>query len=483
MVVWRCGIKFKFKSSQLPRGMDTNQGDNLVFSLFSLVWIEQTKIHNPNNSMIASLASSQRIQTRIMIDSDNDDASLNLSVDSIDDLTKGFLTNLLQKHWETKTSFKEVQQLSFERVPQGVLSQVYRVNAIYDYTYSDCSSADDQPIPNQWIIKLPRKDLVLDWMFRSERIFYEVVAPILREAELPFTVPRMLFAAENESCLILEGVENVTCHSLVSGTPADKIDFVTFALASLHATSFKSDLFESKTRGLNCPPGIGHRLQPLKKEYLFTQQWRDTVEAIQLQDKSVQDFIVNLCEGMETRRLRDVHAMVHKERYACVHGDFHIANWLFPDDSSRKPALVDWATFGFGNPMTDLAFFLVLNETVATNVEEWLEKYYKNLTTRNPDLILSFPFEHMLDAFRLAILYQWIILVTYNNMNKQLAIDKDNPKQTEANLKHFENVNRRAVIAMHRVGHFEPILKRIPVATDQERSRAKYYSIETPLAI
>lgn len=421
-----------------------------------------------------------------MIDHDDEEEessnhliNLTRTVDSIDDLTEGFLTILLQKHWQTRACFKRVQHLSIERVQQAVLSQVFRLSATYDY--GDDSDGNDDDIPNQWIVKLPRKDLHLEWTFRSEKIFYEVFAPLLREMELPFAIPRLLFAAEK--CLILEGIEDVTCYSLVSGTPADKVDYVTFALASLHAKSFKSALFESKTKDLDGSPGIGHRLNPLQKEYLFTQQWRDTVEAIQLQETSMQSFLVKLCEAMETRRLRDIHDMVHKNRYACVHGDFHIANFLFPDDKSKKPTLVDWATFGFGNPMTDLAFFLVLNESVATNVQKWLKKYYEHLTTCNPELGLSLSFEDMLDTFRLAILYQWIILVAYNKMNRQLAADRDNPSQTEANLEHFENVNRRAVIAMCGVGSFEPILEKIPIVTQQERKEAKEYSMVTPLSI
>lgn len=408
----------------------------------------------------------------------NDDLISNLGLETIDDFTKSFLTKLLQKCWESNTCFKEVEELSIEKVHQGVLSCVFRVHAKYAFDFRGSDRIVGHSIPNQWIVKLPRKDLDLDWMFRSERIFYEVFAPELMRGDLVFTVPRMLFASDK--CIILEGIEDVTCYSLMSGTPLGKIDFAISALASLHAKSFKSAFFESRTELLNGSPGMGHRLHPLQKEYLFTCQWRDAVGATQLQDPSTKDFINDLCEAMETRRLRDVHEMVHKDRYACVHGDYHIANFLFPDDKSKKPTLVDWATFGFGNPMTDLAFFLVLNDTVAGDVEKWLFRYYQKLTEYNPDFRLSFSFQNVFDNFRLSLLYQWIILVTYNSMNVRLAAEQENPRLL---LQHFENINRRAIIVMHGVKKFEPILERIPTVTEHERAEAKIYSLKSHLSI
>jgi thiamine kinase-like enzyme len=63
--------------------------------------------------------------------------------------------------------------------------------------------------------------------------------------------------------------------------------------------------------------------------------------------------------------------VVHRHRVTCVHGDYHIANWLFPtnNDQQRKPVLIDFATTGFDNPMIDLVFFLVVstNDKVVSN--------------------------------------------------------------------------------------------------------------------
>jgi len=399
-------------------------------------------------------------------------------LESIEDLKPEILTNLLRNNWEIPVDFRGVERLSVERVEEGVLSQVYRVFVQYDVKGAEETKSE---LPKQWIVKLPRKDMPLEWMFLSEKVFYESVAPIINQSSLPFTVPRTLCAAEKY--LILEGIEDSTCYSLISGTPAEKIDYVTFALASLHARTWKSTIVESKARELSNTPGMGQRLHPLQKEYLFTKQWREAVDAVDNLEPSVHRSTIHLCELMEVRRLRDIHHMVHSERYACIHGDFHIANFLFPNDDSKTPVLVDWATFGFGNPMTDLAFFMVLNESVASNAEGWLRKYHQNLTQCSPTLVGSFPLEVMLEKFRWAILCQWTILVAYDKMSRQLAAaDRDSP-QSEIKLRHFANVNRRAVLAMNSLGNFETFLDTIPLATEQESAEAQKYCIETPLSI
>lgn len=399
-------------------------------------------------------------------------------LESIQDLTTSLLQDILRENWILPDKFQAVQSLSAERIEQGVLSQVFRVRVTYDFEDSSLEQ-EVSDIPTEWIVKLPRRDLHLEWMFRSEKVFYETIAPIINEANLPFTIPRMLLACER--CLILEGIKDITCHGLMAGTPAEKLDYATHALASLHAFSWNSKVLETKTKDLEKPPGMGQRLNPLQKEYLFAQQWRDAVEAIGLEDTSIKTFIVQLCKQMEQRRLRDIHCLVHTERLACVHGDFHIANFLFPnlnDETSKsdsRPYLVDWAAFGYGNPMTDVAFFLVLNENAATDVVAWLQLYHEKLIGCNPDLHALFSMECMLEKIRWAMLYQWMILVAYDKMSRQLS--EGDPKK----MKHFVNVNRRAVLALYDIPGFE--LNKLPLVSDEEHEEARVYSSEKPLSI
>ena len=393
----------------------------------------------------------------------DEDLMGNVALESISDLTDECLTKLLRQYWPIQhTQFDCVGSSTIQVVDQGVLSQVYRVNAVYRYNSNSNENTGvhvDNTIPTQWIVKLPRRDLHLEWMFQSEKEFYETIAPFLQKIkdDMPFTVPRMLLATA--TCLILEGIQDMTCYNLVSGTPPEKLQLVTSCLASLHAHSWKSDDFFSHTQSLNGPPGIGQRLHPLQKEYLFQQQWRDAVASTKIEGPILQDFIGKLCTQMENRRLRDIHAMVHEDKYACVHGDFHIANFLFPQhdhEAQSKPVLIDWATFGYGNPMTDLAFFAVLNDCVATRVNDWLKTYYDCLTTTNlnnhEDIVSTLSFPCMLDKFRWAMLCQWMVLVAYDKMSRQLAEGQQDLMEVENKLKHFRNVNRRAAIVLNAWG-------------------------------
>ena len=116
------------------------------------------------------------------------------------------------------------------------------------------------------------------------------------------------------------------------------------------------------------------------------------------------DAAQQLLQRLEPLRLRDVHERVHapSSRRTCVHGDYHIANWLFrnnyvfnsdkgddsntptrpTDPSSRKPVLIDWATCGYGNPMIDMVFFLLVStkDDIVSDIEPWLQRYYIVLT-------------------------------------------------------------------------------------------------------
>lgn len=418
--------------------------------------------------------------------SGNDQAG-NLAPVSISDLTDECLTKLLRQHWEVEHSkFDGVSSLEIRVIDQGVLSQVYRVSAVYKYNNENSSMHVDNLIPTQWIVKLPRKDLQLEWMFQSEKVFYETFAPFLRRMQegLPFTVPRMLLATD--TCLILEGIQDMTCYDLITGTPPEKLALVTSCLASLHAHSWKSEFFLYHTQDLKRPPGIGQRLHPLQKEYLFQQQWREAVIKTHLEDPHSQQFITFLCSQMERRRLRDIHAVVHDDKFACVHGDFHVANFLFPpDESQKKPVLLDWATFGYGNPMTDLAFFAVLNDCVATRVQDWLKTYYDCLMTNlnHHDTIATLSFPSLLEKFRWAMLCQWMVLVAYDKMSRQLAEGQQDAAEVEIKLKHFRNVNRRAAIVLSGLGNFEPILDSLPELTEHERHEARLYCETTPLSI
>jgi thiamine kinase-like enzyme len=404
------------------------------------------------------------------------------TIETIEDLNRDRLTNILRQNWiDLPSNFRGIQSLTWSRLDQGVLSRVHRVTV--NYLWDDESKDKlNSTLPTQWIVKLPREDLSLEWMFQAEKKLYEIFAQVLPQFQLPFTVPRMLHGSTD--CLIIEGIQDTVCHELISGTPQEKMVFVTKALASLHGATWKSEFIASHTKDLQRPPGMGQRLSPLQKEYLFQQQWRGAVETAAVEKSpriEIHKFIVDLCQQLEGRRLRDVHDRVHNQNLCCIHGDFNISNLLFPKEEGdgRKPALVDWAAAGFGNPMIDVAFFLILNDLAAANAIKWLRQYHDELIKCNTSLMNVFSFEDMLRLFRWAMLYQWMILVAYDRMSRQLS-DGD-PQQIDTKMKHFANVNRRAIETMYAIGGFE--IDKLSLLTEDERKEARDFSINTPLTI
>jgi len=405
-----------------------------------------------------------------------------LSINAIEDLTSERLTNILRQNWtDLPTNFKGITHLNWRRLDQGILSRVYHV--IVTYHMSDDESMDHSvtSLPNMWLVKLPREDLPLQEMFHTEMIMYETFKVALPNLDLPFTVPRILLGSNQ--CLMIEGIPDIVCYELIWGTPMDKISFVTKILASLHAATWKSEFFAVRTKNIQRPPGIGHALLPLQRQFLFQQNWRIAVETTVQNggiQREVQDFIVNICHELSFRRLQDVHEIVHSQELCCIHGDFNISNLLFPKelDDGRKPVLIDWATAGYSNPLIDVAFFLILNDCAAADSMTWLRQYHHELIQWKSNQMDEFSFNEMVHIFRWAILYQWIILVAYDGMSAQLA--EGNQKLVEAKLKHFNNVKRRAMETLYSIGDFE--IDKVTLLTEKDRKEALDFSRSTPLS-
>mmetsp|Transcript_11627 Transcript_11627/g.27968 ORF Transcript_11627/g.27968 Transcript_11627/m.27968 type:complete len:292 (+) Transcript_11627:196-1071(+) len=241
----------------------------------------------------------------------------------------------------------EIVKVATRRVERGVLSAVFKV----DITLQDDSA------PLRWILKICRDDLDIRWMFRKEKIFYTAFGPNVAPEELPFRLAKSISSSEEH--IILDFVDNAICHDLLGGCPENKVSFLIHAMACWHAQCWGLDSPVLKEDDLeNSPPGIGQRLLPMQKEYLFASKWRDVVDQMIFGiDVSLKEFATQLCCKMENLKLRQIHHIVHNRKVTVIHGDYHIENWLFPSDGS-KPVLVDWTAWGYGNPMVDLAFFL-----------------------------------------------------------------------------------------------------------------------------
>lgn len=510
-------------------------------------------------------------RTKNMDPNDEGAGSNVVVVDSIDKITPDLFSKLLNDRYHSKgyTTIPKISKLTLESVEQGVLSQVKIVNVEFEHLNNDETTTttsttaphdhrNDEIIPRRWILKICRKELNLNWMFRSEKVFYEQLVPKLtidnndadddddddddnnNEKAFPFSIAKSLGASDSH--LILEYINDCVCYDLVGGCPTDKIEFMVRSLACWHAKCWQHPaLIEYSSNFMN-PPGMGQRLSPLQKEYLFSTKWKETLNRMKLQkndnedndnakknkvkedvedEEELYEFSYQLCEQLSSLRLRDVHDIVHKERWTCIHGDYHVANWLFPkttnddddgtendtnetDDGERdnkkkkniqKPVLVDWGTCGYGNPMIDVVFFFIVstNTDVVCNIHEWLQLYYTTLMTCNPNIAESLSLSSSLQKnvqqtifmewFQWTLLYQWMILVTYDEMCNNIALSEVDVKKRRSTLRHFKNVNHRALYAMEVIGNWDTIINTIPKITEKEIEEAETFTKQNVLTI
>ncbi len=442
-------------------------------------------------------------------------------VENIESLTVNLFTKLLEGSERPGSSshrVPKIESLAIERVDQGVLSQVYRVHLAYTDNVSDHSNEPSLP-GSDWIVKLVRRDLNLQWMCRNEMRFFSQYVPTLFDvgsnddhtgrsrdrsstltATLPFAIPKFLSGSDQH--IILQEILNVKTYPLEGGCPPDKADFLLQALAAWHAKCWGASCFFSDGNtirdDLAFPAGMGQRLPPLHKEGLFITSWQETVEhtfvASPTNDEAALcDFATSLCQRLAKLRLRDIHDMVHRHRVTCVHGDYHVANWLFPIGGSTGtnalPVLVDWATAGYGNPMVDLVFFLIVstNDQIAAEAFQlWLPKYWMVLSERlssNGASPTKLTLETMKEWFQWALLCQWLILVAYDDVCRRIAMHETNEGRRNSQLRHFRNVNRRAVLAMKSVGSWDEALSNLATTTRAERLEAQQFCEQNPLEI
>eukprot|EP00536_Pseudo-nitzschia_multiseries_P002605 jgi/Psemu1/183993/e_gw1.35.218.1 len=369
--------------------------------------------------------------------------------------------------------------------------------------------------PSNWLVKFCRPDLDLSWMIRNETIFYSRIAPEIIASEktgrnsddessssrsLPFAVPNFLNGSDQH--IILQEVTNVKTYPLTEGCPPDKIDFLLKSLAAWHAACWESKvLLSHSSDALISPAGMGQRLPSLQKEGLFISSWQETIDCMILEDEKgddqllnpeLIDFVTKLCQRLATLKLRDIHEKVHNHRVTCVHGDYHIANWLFPTTTTiadggkrRKPVLVDFATTGYGNPMVDLVFFMVVstNDEIVLDSNMFLEKYYRLLIECNPNLSSNISLATLQEWFPWAVLCQFMILVAYDGVCRDIAAAEQNEQRRQSQIRHFYNVNRRMVLAIKSIGEWDSILSNLKVATDHERQEAQIFCKNTALVI
>jgi Ecdysteroid kinase-like family len=425
-----------------------------------------------------------------------------MDIQSTEAVTPKLFTFLLESSWRDNrdsnggedgtVKVPEILSLSTQRVEQGVLSQVYKVHLEYNL---DLPSLESCP-PSDWLLKLCRTDLNLSWMCRNEAHFYRSIVPHLvqeSDSTLPFSIPTFLSGDDHH--IILQEVLDVETTPLTDGCPPDKIPLLLKCLVALHAKCWNGsgEIGQCAKETLVFPAGMGQRLNPLQKEGLFVKSWQDTMDHMDFHpehDGEIVQFITKFCQKLETIKIRDVHDLLHRHRVTLIHGDFHISNFLFPkheytDISDYRPYLVDWATAGYGNPMIDLVFFLVVstNDQVVSDIQGQLEEYHQLLLLMEPRLKDAVSVDTLNEWFKFALICQWTILVAYDEVCRQIALNEPDKGRREMQLQHFKNVNRRAILALKSVGDWDDVWDMLKLASEDERNEASEYCERTPLTI
>ncbi len=427
----------------------------------------------------------------------NIEAQVNIMtrIEKVEQLTIDAISDILNENWsqsndndkEEAGMIPKVNAISVNKVDEGVLSDVYRVHL--DYKTDEIDDEKSAP-PANWLAKFCRSDLDLSWMCRNETIFYSQVAPrlVADASGLPFSIPKFLSGSDRH--IILQEVTDIKTYPLTEGCPFEKIEFLLQSLAAWHASCWESEALLSHKieEELVFPTGMGQRLPPLQKEGLFVESWKDTLDHMRFRDEKLLDFITDLCQKLATLKLRDIHDKVHNHRVTCVHGDFHIANWLFPKSGQgdeRKPVLVDFATAGYGNPLVDLVFFMVVstNDAIVSDSQLFLERYYNLLIESEPSLSSKITLSTLREWFPWALLCQFLILVAYDGLCRGIAQAERDQAKRESQLEHFCNVNRRMVLALKGVEDWDLVVSKLQSTTPEEQNEAKLFCQTTPLVI
>ena len=215
---------------------------------------------------------------------------------------------------------------------------------------------------------------------------------------------------------------------------------------------------------LSSNPGAGHTLPINTRQQSFLPAWPAVRARLTsyMDDCDVQriEAIVNWAAADD--RIEKCAKYVSDQRCTLVHGDFHIGNLLIPikrtpsDEYSTasNPFLVDWSMAGMGNPLIDLVFFLVVGaqsipchdtDSFASSeaVKGILKEYQTALNDHKHVAQVLLSWDDLVPMFRACLLNQFVILVCYDSLCREMANTFHDKKDVYHN--HFDKVNVRCI--------------------------------------
>jgi len=226
-----------------------------------------------------------------------------------------------------------------------------------------------------------------------------------------------------------------------------------------------ADVLIRRSGNLSSNPGAGHTLPINTRQQLFLPSW-----------PAVRERLTSYMNDYDLERIGAIvnWTATHDHIEKCakfvssdlnctlVHGDFHIGNLLIPIkrtssnecSTASKPFLVDWSMAGMGNPLIDLVFFLVVGAqsipchdtdsiTSSEVVEGILKQYQTALNDQEHTAKVLLSWDDLISMFRVCLLNQFIILVCYDSLCRDMANTFQGKKDVYHD--HFDKVNARCI--------------------------------------
>jgi len=351
-------------------------------------------------------------------------------IKNIDDVDESVLELILRAKY--KASLK-VSSFSYEQIESAILSIVYSISIKYD--------RPEKTIPKGVIMKFQKPGLMLsdiaadeaqNNMIDIEFTFYKKVSKKMGSV---FCIPTLI--SGSKQFIMIDRIENIETYSLMEGCPEKCIEPAICRLGKMHAKFWKNDC-----SGLWKRAGIGSNLDGMSKASMFFDAYEVFLSQLNLGGSEIND-ILKICQQIDAAKIIELDQKLHHNEtfWTMIHGDFHVGNMLFQNSDIY---LLDWATCGKGNPLRDLAFFLIVSCTFWTKsvksnrikIELYLKLYYESLNQ------IDLSYKDCEKCYFDCVLNQFIILVCFDEFCHKMA--KDNPDL----LKHFENTRIRCCHAL-----------------------------------
>lgn len=254
-------------------------------------------------------------------------------------------------------------------------------------------------------VKLPPEDLGtrvfvnLMQLGRSEVRFYRE----LRDA-LPVRTPRVLAAILREPgsrfALVLEDLaeRGARFRDIREPCSLEEARAVVVLLARLHAALWRSPRFDGDLAWLRAPGRHPFaRIERAVRERLVAAGVRSRAALLPDDQRAA--------AGDLSRRWRALESFWSRGPRALLHGDPHLGNLFF---EPAGPGLLDWQVVQVGDPLRDLAYFLVLSlspDVRRRHQRELVRLYSEALTGEGVE---GMGFETAWERYRVNALYPWV---------------------------------------------------------------------------